>query len=161
MNGRCPLPARASFRDLLRDLLGRPVSVRPGSPQELNAGAPSYLASFHFDDGVPAAVAVAGQSLSAAVAAALAMLPPKETLTQVEIDGGLNQEMVEFLHEVVNVTAKLLNSPTTAHVVLRQVLPVPGEVQADVAKLALAPSVRHDWQVQVEGYGEGVLTFLS
>lgn len=161
MNGRCPLPARASFRDLLRDLLGRPVSVRPGPPQELDASKASYLAAYRFDDGGPAAVVVSDRSLSTAAAAAIAMMPPAETIEQVEQAGGLDEEMVEFLHEVVNVTAKLLNSPTTAHVVLRQLAPVPGEVPADIAELALNPSVRHDWAVSVEGYGDGALTFLS
>lgn len=161
MNGRCPLPARASFRDLLRDLLGRPVTVRPGSPQELDEARPSYLAAYRFDDGAPAALAVADQSLATAAAAAIAMMPPEETREQVAAAGGLDEEMVEFFHEVVNVTAKLLNSPTTAHVVLRQLVPVPGDVTGDVAELALTPAVRHDWTVQVEGYGEGALTFLS
>ncbi len=161
MNGRCPLPARASFRDLLRDLFGRPVTVRPGPAQELDAKRMAYLAAYRFDDGSPAAVAVTDQTLSVAAAAAIAMMPPKETFEQVEAEGGLDEELVEFLHEVVNITAKLLNSPTTAHVVLRQLDPVPGEVFADIAEVALNPSIRHDWQVGVEGYGEGSITFLG
>ncbi len=161
MNSRCPLPARASFRDLLRDLLGRPVTVRPGPAQELDPTRSSYLAAYQFDDGPPAAVAVTDQALSLALAAATGSMPPKETFEQVDSDGGLDQELVEFLREVLDVSAKLLNSPTTGKVVLRHLAPVPGEVAADVAAMARNPAVRQDWQVGVEGYGAGAITFMG
>jgi hypothetical protein len=161
MSMRCPLPARASFRDLLRDLLGRDVQVRPGSPQELDPGQMSYLAAYRFDEGDVAAIAVTDLRLSVAAAAAIAMLPADGCWATAQQRGELDEELTEFLHEVVNVSAKLLNSPTTPHVVLRDHLAVPGEVHDDVAELATAPQVRHDWQVAIDGYGEGTVTFLG
>jgi hypothetical protein len=161
MNSRCPLPARASFRDLLRDLLGRAVQVRPGPPQELDDSVPSYLAAYRFDDGTAAACAVTDMRLSAAAAAAIGAMPPQETWAEVQEAGRLEGDLFEFLHEVVNVTAKLLNSPTTPHVVLREVAAVPGEVPGDIASIASTPRVRHDWTVTVDGYGEGSLTLLG
>lgn len=159
---RCPMPARASYRDLLRDLLGRTVTVRGAATGlQLHPERPAYLAGYRFDDGEPAAVAVADLSLATAMAASIAMLPPMETRAQVEQDGALDEELLEFLHEVVNVAAKLLNSPTTPHVVLREVVAVPGEVAKDLAEIASSPSQRQDWQVSVDGYGEGVLTLLG
>ena len=158
---RCPVPARASYRDLLRDLLGRPVTVRPGSSQQLQAERTAYLASSRFDDGALASVCVADLSLSAAMAASIAMMPIEEIRGQVEEAGRLDDELLEFLHEVVNVSAKLLNSPSTPHVVLREVVPVPGDVGEDVAAVAGTPERREDWLVSVEGYGDGVLTLLA
>jgi hypothetical protein len=157
---RCPEPARASYRDLLRDLLGRTVEVRPGSEQRLRAGAPAYLATYRFDEGDVAAIAVADLPLASAAAAAIALLPPVETWTRVEEAGVLDEELVASLHEVLNVAARLLNSPHTPHVALRELLPVPGEVPEDVASVATTPRVRHDWRVRVDGYGEGTVTLL-
>lgn len=158
---RCPLPPRASLRDLLRDLLGRQVEVRPGTPQVLEPGAPAYLAGYRFDDGGVAALAVTDLRLSAAAAAAIAAMPPKEAWAEVQEAGSLDGDLVEFLHEVVNVTAKLLNSPTTPHVALREHTAVPGDVPVDLAAVATEPSVRHDWTVGIDGYGEGTLTLLG
>lgn len=158
---RCPLPARASFRDLLRDLLGREVQVRPGEPQELDDERSSYLAAYRFDEGDVGALLVTDLRFSASAAASIAAMPADETWNEVQGTGTLDEELTEFLHEVVNITAKLLNSPTTPHVVLRDHVPVPGEVSEDVAELALSPQVRHDWQVMIDGYGEGSVTFLG
>jgi hypothetical protein len=161
VSARCLLPARASFRDLLRDLVGQPVTVRPGSPLSLDPSRPSYLAGYRFDAGEAAAMAVADLTLAAAAGAAIGMMPPKETLAEVDEAGALEGDLLEFFHEVVNVAARLLNSPSTPHVVLRSLDPVPGEVPEDLAAMATTPSVRHDWTVGIEGYGEGRLALLG
>jgi len=161
MSMRCPLPARASFRDLLRDLLGRDIQVRPGGAQELDAAQPAYLAAYRFDEGDVAALAVTDLRLSTAAGAAIAALPPQETWQTVQEAGALDEELTEFLYEVVNITAKLLNSPSTPHVVVRDHVAVPGEVSSDIAEVATAPHVRHDWTVTIDGYGEGTVTFLG
>lgn len=161
MTLRCPMPARASFRDLLRDLVGQPVTVKPGSAQQLTTDRPAYLAGYRFDDGSVAAVAVADLDLSAAAAAAIGAMPPNETRAEVAEAGKLEGDMVDFLHEVVNVTAKLFNSPSTPHVVLRDLAPVPGELAEDLVAVSTRPTARHDWMVDVEGYGAGRLTLLG
>ncbi|MTV27367.1 hypothetical protein FTX61_18390 [Nitriliruptoraceae bacterium ZYF776] len=157
---RCPVPARASYRDLLRDLLGRAVTVRPGPAQQLTEDAPSYLACYRFDDGEVAAVAVADLSLGTAAGGAIGMMPPAEARAEVAEAGKLDGDILEFFQEVVNVAAKLLNSPSTPHVVLREVLTVPGEVPEDLAEVVLQPRVREDWRVDVDGYGDGAVTLL-
>lgn len=157
---RCPVPSRASYRDLLRDLLGRTIEIRQSTPQQLATDARSYLASYRFDEGEVAALVVADLHLSAAAAGAIGMTPPADGRQAARETGQLDTEPLEFLHEVVNVAAKLFNSPTTPHVTLREVLAVPGEVPDDVAEVATRPRVRHDWQVTIEGYGEGTLTLL-
>ena len=156
---RCPVPARASYRDLLRDLLGRPVEVRPGPAQQLDEDASAYLAAYRFDDGEVAALGVTDLPLAAIAAAAIGMAPPAE-VQESAASGSLGEEPLEFFHEVVNVAAKLLNSPGTPHVVLRELTAVPGDVPDDLFELATAPRSRHDWRVSVEGYGAGTLTLL-
>ena len=157
----CPLPARASYRDLLRDLVGQAVTIRPGPDQSLGSDRPSYLASYRYDEGGVAALAVLDQPLSAALAAALGMVSAAAVHEHVGQDGRLDDELREFLNEVVNVAAKLLNRPASPHVALRELLEVPGHVPTDIAELATEPTTRHDWLVEVDGYGDGVLTLLA
>jgi len=162
MTTSCPVPARASLRDLLRDLLGTEIQVRDGdSPQQLDPARPSWLAGYRFDEGGVAAIGVCDLRLSTATATALAAMPAKDTWDQVREAGQLVDDLQEFLREVVNISAKLLNSPTTPHVALRDHLAVPGEVPADVAHLAMHPTERHDWVVSIEGHGEGTFTLLA
>ena len=87
------------------------------------------------------------------------MSEPDEVAASLE--RGLEGDLLEFLHEVVNVTSRLFNSPSTPHVRLRDHVVVPGDVNEDIAQLALDPRVRHDWSVEIEGYGQGTVTLLA
>ena len=158
---RSPLPARASYRDLLRDLLARPVAVRQGEVQLLQADRPAYLATFHGDDGVPASLIVTDLSLTTAIAASRAGMAPSQARQRIEEAGELPGELLEALREVADASGRLLNTPSTPYVVLHEVTPVPGDVCEDVAQLAAAPFSRMDWLVTVEGYGEGLVTLLA
>ena len=158
----CPMPPRASYRDLLRDLLGRPVTVRPGPDQVLDGAATSHLAGYRLDEGEAAALVVVDQSLAIGMGAALGMVPISEARAEVEQGGGrLEGDLLEFLHEVVNIGAKLFNSPGTPHVLLRELVAVPGDVPKDLADLATTPTVREDWLVTIEDHGEGLVTLLG
>jgi hypothetical protein len=75
--------------------------------------------------------------------------------------GALTGDLEEFFREVVNVLAKLLNSPTTPHVRLGEVYRLPGPVPVAVAGLVLEPAARDDHRVTIDGYGPGSMTFLA
>lgn len=154
------MPPRASVRDLLADLLSQPVSVAGSAAQQLDGGRRAQLAVYRLDDGTTAALCVAELELAVAAAAAIAG-QPASAVTSATRQGDLDGELAECFRETVNVLSRLLNSPTTAHVTLAGVHAVPGQVPADVARLALAPAARADYRVTVEGYGAGTLTFLG
>lgn len=157
-----PTPVRASIRDLLKDLVGRPVDVVPAEdPQDLEEGRPAYAATYRFDDGRVAAMAVCDLGAATAMGAAIGMMGRAEAEAEVAQHGRLVGDLDEFFREVVNVFAKLLNSPTSPHVVLREVDTVPGEVRADAARVALRPSTRVDLGVTVDGFAPGRLTVLT
>lgn len=156
----CPLPARTSIRDLLTDLLGCKVSVTDGPRQQLDPGRKAQLAVYRFDDGELAALCVADHDLACSAGAAIADLPP-EDVVEARNSGELEGDLSEFYRETVNVLSRLLNTPETPHVVLEQVHPVPGQVPSDVASMAVAPGLRVDLAVAVEGYGGGAMTLLG
>lgn len=160
MVARCPLPARASVRDLLTDLLGCEVSVGEAKPFELSDERRAMLATYRFDDDKVAAAIACDLPLAASTGAAIGMLP-SEDVTRVVAESALDGDMAEFFQEIVNVTAKLLNGPTTPHVALDEVFPVPGDVPADVAELVLEPGVRSDYAVAVDGYTDGTMVLVT
>lgn len=156
----CPLPVRATVRDLLADLLGQQVTVAAAAPQTLDPGRSSYAATYVWDDGSVAAVSIWDLPLAAGAGSAIGMSSAEEVADAVEA-GALSGDQQEFFHEVANVLAKVLNSPETPHVKLRSLDVVPGEVPRDMAALVLEPSARQDLAVTVAGYGQGALTLLA
>ncbi|HEY8339512.1 MAG TPA: hypothetical protein VIK95_06570 [Egibacteraceae bacterium] len=156
----CPLPVRATVRDVLADLLGRDVDVSQAAPQTLAADQPAYAATYVWDDGGVAAVGIWELPLAAGAGAAIGMATAEDAAAAVTA-GALSDEQRDFFHEVANVLAKLLNSPETPHVKLRGLDVVPGPVPRDMAALVLQPHARQDYAVTVEGYGEGTLTLLA
>lgn len=157
-----PTPVRASIRDLLRDLVGRTVTVAAAeAPLELSDDAPAYAATYRFDDGRVAALAVCDLAAAAALGAAIGGMGKHDADAELAQHGKLDGDLLEFFHEVVNVGAKLLNSPTSPHVVLREVEPVPGEIRVDAARVALQPAARLDVAVTVDGFDPGRLVLLT
>ena len=154
-----PVPPRASVRDLLRDLLGQPVRVEPGQTLDLSERR-ALLAAYRLDEGGPAAAMISEVPLAAGAGAAIGMMSPGEIEDPSEVTDP-ESELFEFYHEVANVLAKLLNSPITPHVVLRELHAVPGEVPGDLARLGLAPSARVDYRVRIGEFDSGLLTLLS
>ena len=155
-----PVPVRASVRDLIGDLVGKSVSVAPApAPQQLN-GRPAYAATYRFDDGRVAGLTVCDLPAALAMGAAIGFMPRPDAEAELAENGELAGDLLEFFREVVNVFAKLLNSPMTPHVALRELDRVPGKVRADAAAVALSPSARVDYEVIVDGFDPGMLTVL-
>src|SRR5690606_42972 len=111
----CPLPVRATVRDVLADLLGREVTIDQAAPQTLDDERAAYAATYVWDDGRVAAVGIWELSLAAGAGSAIGMVAAEQAVDAVEA-GALSEEQREFFHEVVNVLAKVLNSPETPHV---------------------------------------------
>ncbi len=160
MTALCPIPPRASVRDLLADLLGHRVAVEDADGHLLDAQRPSYAAVYRRDEGTAAAAGIFDLALAGAAGAALGMVSPASAVTQLGELGRLDGDLLEFFQEVSNVLAKLLNSPTTPHVVMREIHAVPGEVPRDVADVVLTPMGRVDYRVEINGFAPGVLTLL-
>ncbi len=158
---RVPLPVRASVRDLLTDLLQRPVKVLVATePQTVAPGQLTLAASYAVDDGTPMAVAVFDLPLAIGAGAAFLGATPGVAAASVEA-GALDDKTREAFHEVVNVMAKLLNSASTPHVRLEGMHDLPGDVPSGVAAVALEPLVRADYRVVIEGYPGGLVTVLA
>ena len=159
--GAVPTPVRASIRDLLTDLVGRAVRVdAAAAPLALDPAHPVYAATYRFDDGRVAALTVCDLAAAVGLGAAIGFMSKADAERELEEHGQLAGDLEEFFREVVNVVAKLLNSPTSPHVVLRELDPLPGKVRVDTARVALRPAARLDARVEVEGFDPGQLAVL-
>ena len=159
MTAALQLPAAKDVRDMLADLLGKPVTVSPGAPVTPTPSAPVSVAVY-VDPGMAInALCVMDLAASAYTAGALALLPPGGCQDAVEEDGELTGLLVEALHEVVNVLSALLNVPGAPHSKLHK-LYAPGEdLPGDVAGM-LANFNRIDLAIEVPGYGKGGLSLV-
>ena len=159
MSAATPIPPRASIRDLLGDLLGHAIVVGESDLQRLAPERTAYASVYRRDDGTVAASLVCDLDLAASCGAAIGMMGPEAAVAAT--DGGqLDEDTLEFFQEVSNVFAKLLNAANAPHVVVRETVPLPGEVPREVAEVLLEPGERVDLRVEVDGYGPGTMTLL-
>ncbi len=156
MVARFPLPVQEDLRDLLADLLGREVSAVRSDQAVDPAGG--VVADYVTDEGAVAAVVVCDLAFACRAGAAITLVPSpaaEESLAE----GALTPILSENLREILNVTARLLNSAQTPHVRLRQVRAPGAQVPPEVARLAAQPADRRSFEVEIQGYGPGRLSF--
>ena len=151
------LPGAAEVRELLENLLGRPVTVTPADPPR-SADVASTLVSVYVDDKLRLA-GVVGMDFPLTVysAAAIGLVPPGGAQASIE-DRELPPMLAENATEICNVLCSLLNRPGLAHVRLYQTY-LPGQpVPSDAGGHLLALGNRLDLLVEIRGYGDGKLS---
>lgn len=153
------LPSIKVLRDMMMDTLGRDVQVAPGEPWAPTPRRPGMVAVYVDDRTQMRALIACNLSLSAALGASIALIPPERATACVE-DRRLTEGMVENLHEVMNIFAALFNTPNRPHLKLYETH-APGDFPpADVSSQLRAFGKREDLQVDVAGYGGGRLSMV-
>lgn len=154
-----PVPIQEDIRDLLVDLLGRGAAVDKIDPITLGDDERGLMATYVTDEGDLGAVCICDTAFAVYVGAALVMVPvtvAKEQLGAEELD----EQYLEYFQEIVNIMARLLNTPRTPHLRLDAVISLPAELPADVTALLASPEYRRDFVASIEGYGDGRVGIL-
>lgn len=154
-----PVPIQEDIRDLLGDLLGRGVAVDKTEPLVLDDDEPGIVATYVTGDDELGAVCVCDARFAILVGAALVMVPANVAKEQLDA-GVIDEQHVEFTQEVVNILARLLNTPRTPHLRLDKLHALPAELPEAVQKLLATPEFRRDFVATIEGYGEGRIGLL-
>lgn len=154
-----PVPIQEDIRDLLGDLLGRGVAVDKTTPLELGDERSGLIASYITQEDDLGAICICDADFAILGGAALVMVPGNVAAEQLAA-GVIEEQHSEVFHEVVNVLARLLNTPRTPHLRLDTLHNVPGDIPESVAKLVATPEFRRDFIVAIEGYGEGRFSLL-
>ncbi|MCU1428223.1 MAG: CheY-like receiver [Actinomycetia bacterium] len=154
-----PIPAAERIREVLTDLMGRPVKVVRTEAADLDGARPGACADYAAGRGTIGVLCVADLRLTNTLGAALTMVAPavvEDAVAKREID----ESTIDNFREVLNVLTSLFNTADTAHVTFRDVHRMPAQLPSDTAQLLHAPKARRDFEVEVEEYGAGVLTVL-
>ena len=159
MPAHYPVPIQEDIRDLLGDLLGRGVAVDKTAALQLAGDASGVVASYVTADDEVGALCVCDGSFAVLAGAALVLVPATVAREQVAA-GTLDEGQLEITHEVANILSRLLNTPRTPHLRLRELHRLPGELPQEVRTLLEQPEFRRDFVTTIEGYGEGRMSIL-
>ena len=144
---------------LLRDLLGRAVTVKKSTPMALTSKAPFVIAVYSAGPNPVAHLCICDLALAASVGAALCMLPAGSIQDTIRA-GTLAPAVESNLHEVFNVMSRLFGAAGTAHASLTGLHLPSAPLPAAEAKLMSCPANRLDVEVNVSGYGAGRLAYV-
>jgi hypothetical protein len=153
-----PVPIAKDVKDLLEELLGRPVTVGTADPIRAADLRKPLLVSVFVDDRVRLS-AVVGMDFPMAVyaGAAIGLIPAAGAETCIE-EGQLTPMIAENVTEVCNILSALLNREGQPHVRMHQVY-LPGQTPpTEAIGYLLALGRRLDLDVDVQGYGKGRFT---
>lgn len=154
------LPNEKDVRDLLAGLLGKQVALQPGDPVH-TAAVDLFTVAVYATNGLKTVAVVAiDLPLSAYLGAGLAMMPAAGAKEAIEAKS-LHEDLMENLHEVLNVGASMFNRKDAPHVKLYKVY-APGEsLPGDVRGWLSQRGGRLDLAIDVPGYGTGGFTVVD
>lgn len=153
------LPQPHEVGQLVEGLLGRDVtSVRQPEPT-LRGKDVRIVGSYVDDAGSVRAVALVDVVLGNALGAALALVPEPRVASAVAA-GIVENDLAENTREVLNVAASLFNAGAT-HLKLSGTWVEDEPVPGPVVDFLRVPGHRSDLEVDITGYGSGVLALIT
>jgi hypothetical protein len=154
-----PVPSPKAVRDVLFELLGRDVEVRPGDPVVPTLRRSACVAVYVDDATKLQAVASFDLPLTAYAGAALGLVPAAGAQQAVD-EGDVPASLVENVGEVLNIMASLFNTPDAPHLRMHTTTAPGTQPPADVVVLTRALGRRLDLEVEVADYGTGGLSIV-
>ena len=153
-----PVPTPAQVRETLQMMVGRTVLVTDAGWAPPEGDEPVAIASFIDDSDVLRACAWVDLAGAAALGAAMSMLPTTR-LEEMMATGELDEEVYDNLHETFNIASALLNTETSVHVRIRELERPDTGISEDLLDLLADPRAGGYYQLDVEEYGGGTLSF--
>ena len=154
-----PLPDAAEVGQLVEGLLGRPVTSAKKPQPTLRGRDVRIVGSYVDDSGAIQAVALVDVVLGNALGAALALVPEPRVASAVAA-GLVEDDLAENTREVLNVAASLFNEGDT-HLKLSGTWVEQEPVPDPVVDFLRVPGTRSDLDVDISGYGSGVLALIT
>ena len=153
-----PLPDASKILQML-GLLFDGLDVKLGGTFDQTPGGGAWFGVFVADSGEPVALCGADANLAATLGCAFSMLPPGMA-KEVAKTRDLTDVMIGNMREIMNICTRLVMDSASPHLKLEQIYSGKS-LPASAAALLGAPTGRREFQVQVQKYGGGVLTFLT
>ena len=155
-----PLPRAMMVCDLFKGVLGREVEVATGGPM-VNPGVEGgALVGIYVDRFLKlSALMLLDLPLAARAGAALALLPTRVAEFAIE-DRLLPEALLDNASEILNVATSLFNIGNAPHLRLDRCYAPGDPLPNDVARWVLAYVPRLDLEVDIKGYGDGVVSVI-
>ena len=152
-----PMPNRHAVRNTIQDLIGRDVDLKDGLP--VPAKSTNVVAVYVTDKLATSAIAIVDLECAARIGGCLGMVP------RLVVDEAIKgRELPSTLHdncyEVLNVLAAVFNLPDAPHVRLYQMYGPNIAVPPDIAQLGAMLGNRMDVELNISGYGTGLLSIV-
>jgi hypothetical protein len=150
-----PVPIQEAVAEFLGSLLDLGTAATKVSPPTIEADGSHVIGALCDDLGRIAALVTADLGFAASSGAALAMIPATAAREAVK-RGALDETLLENFQEVCNVTASLLNTPSTPHLRMSGAWPSNDpDLPTEVWDLLAKPTKRREFAVTLEGYDDG------
>jgi len=155
------LPNEKELLRLLADMAGKKVEVKMSVPWIPTSDSPMNIATYVEDSGAIGVICLCDISAGASIGASLTRIPVGVMKDDIDAKK-LSDSLLDNLREVLNICASLLNTvPSSPHLRLHTVFSVPPVPPEEVLSLITSPVSRLDFEIAVESYGKGKLSFLS
>lgn len=152
-----PLPSRCAVRSLVEDLVGRDVDLTDSDP--IPPRTTNVIAVYVNDQLALSAVIVVDLACAAWMGGALGLLPPGGVEDCID-ERELSDLIRDNCYEVLNVLAAVFNTPGAPHVRLYEMYGPNEQAPPDVSRLAYAAGGRMDVALDIDGYGDGLLSVV-
>jgi hypothetical protein len=153
---RVPLPAQV--RESLMMMLGREVTVTDAGRVPPEGAIPVAVGAYIDDTDELRGCCWVDLALGSAMGAAMSMVP-RSAAEECAETGVLPAEFQDNLHEVLNIASALLNDEQAAHVRIRNLELLETGLAEDTLALLADPRAGGFFEVEVEDYGSGLLSF--
>ncbi len=155
-----PLPSAQAVRELLEGRLGRDVEARTGTAPVNPAAGDGACVGVYVDDALQMrALVVVDVPLACYAGSAIALIPAARAGGAAEA-GVVESDMLDNVNEVLNVAASLFNPDGAPHLRLYRTYAPREALPQDVSKYVLAYVQRLDMELEIAGYGEGLISVL-
>jgi hypothetical protein len=151
------MPTPESVREFFADLLGKTITVDVRADVDVDDGE-VWLSSLLVDEaGRVAGAIIADLRLGSSAGAALSMV--HRSVAEASIaEGQLAEALFEKFHEIADIMAALLNSPSVPRLTIRELTPgVPDEVR----NLVMRAGQRCSFDLSIIDYGRGCLALYA
>jgi hypothetical protein len=155
-NNRAPDPAE--LRESLAMMLGRDVKVTSAGRVPPEGIVPAAVGPYVDDADTLAGCAWVDLPLAAAMGAAMSMVPREQADACLDT-GTLPEEFQDNLHETLNIASALLNTDEASHLRIRPLELLETGLSESVLELLADPRSGGYYDVDIDGYGTGVLSF--
>jgi hypothetical protein len=153
------LPGPKEVRDLLVDLLDKPVTLSTTAPFAPGPANPASVAVY-VDDALQVRAVVALDLALSAYAGAAIGLVPVTSAEEERAAGAVSEGLRDNLYEVLNIAASLFNVAGAPHVRLYDLHAAGAPLPPAVLVQCLTLGRREDLTVEIGGYGSGVLSMV-